>query len=65
MPDALRQGHSTVILEHIAVQGVELGVVDVGGEHAIAQIIQHHNGRADAFIPGITRPPVPPVRELR
>ena len=34
------------MLEHIAVQGVERGIVDVGGEHALAQIIEHNDARA-------------------
>jgi hypothetical protein len=34
------------MLEHIAIQGVERWIVDVGGEHALAQIIQHHHARA-------------------
>jgi len=46
MPDTTRQGHGAVMLKHIAVQRVERGIVDVGGEHALAQIIQHHNARA-------------------
>ena len=46
MPDATRQGHGAVMLKHIAVQRVERGVVDVGGEHALAQIIQHNNAGA-------------------
>src|SRR4029077_17450815 len=46
MPDATRQGHGAVMLQHITVQRVERGIVDVGGEYALAQIIQHYDARA-------------------
>ena len=29
------------MLEHIPIEGIERGIVDVGGEHALAQIIEH------------------------
>lgn len=30
------------MLQHIAIQRVHLGIVDVRRQHALAQIIQHH-----------------------
>jgi hypothetical protein len=34
--------------EHVAIEGIEGGVVDVGNEYAFAQIIQHQNARNPA-----------------
>ena len=31
------------MLQHVAVQRIERGIVDVGREHAFAQIIEHHH----------------------
>ena len=41
MPDATRQRDDAVMLEHIPVQGVERGIVNVGREYAFPQIIEH------------------------
>ena len=41
-----RHGHHAVVGKHIAVQRIERGFVDVGGEHALAQIVEHHHPRA-------------------
>lgn len=38
---ATRQRDHSVVLEHIAIQRIERGIVDVGGEHALAQVVQH------------------------
>jgi hypothetical protein len=40
---ATRKGHRTVMLQHVAVQRIERGLVDVGREHAFAEIIEHHH----------------------
>src|SRR5258708_9029783 len=34
-----------VMLEHVTVQRIERGIVDVGREHALAQIVEHHYAR--------------------
>ena len=43
MPDAARQGHGAVMPEHVAVKGIECGVVYVRGEDAFAQIIEDNH----------------------
>src|SRR5260221_13398491 len=48
MPDATRQRDDVVVLEHIAVQGVERGIVDVGREYTFAQIIEHDHASTSA-----------------
>ena len=40
VPDAARQGDDAVVGEHVAVERIELGVVDVGGEDALLQVIE-------------------------
>ena len=34
--------------EHIAVEGIERGVVDIGSEHALAQVVEDDDSRAPA-----------------
>ena len=34
--------------EHVAIEGMEGGVVEVGNQHTFAQIIQHQNARSPA-----------------
>ena len=43
--DAARQSHGAVMLQHVTVEGIERGIVDVGCEHAFAQIIEHDYAR--------------------
>ncbi len=40
---AAGQSHNAVVFQHVAVQRIERGIVDVGREHALAQIIEHHH----------------------
>ncbi len=45
--DATRQCDDAVVREHVAIERVERGIVDVGREHALAQIVEHdHADRA-------------------
>ena len=37
------QGHSTVVGQHITVEGIERGFVEIGSQYAFAQIVQHHH----------------------
>src|SRR5438105_7997728 len=37
-----------VVAQHIGVDGVDGGIVDVGLEHALAQVVEHHHMRAAA-----------------
>ena len=43
--DAAGQSDGAVVLQHVAVQGIERGIVDVGGEHALAKIVEHDHAR--------------------
>ena len=40
--------HHAVVRQHIAVQRIEGGIVDVGLEHAFTQIVEHHDTRGAA-----------------
>ena len=42
-PDATRQGDGAVVGEHVAVERVQRGVVDVRREHALAQVVEDHD----------------------
>ena len=46
--DTAGQGDGAVMREHVAIQGIERGIVDVGGEDAFAQIVEHHHARGAA-----------------
>ena len=35
-------GHGAVVSEHVAIEGVERGIVDVGDQHALAQVVEHN-----------------------
>ena len=41
MPDAARQGDDAVVGEHVAVEGIERRVVDVRGEDALLEVVEH------------------------
>src|ERR1035437_4481975 len=46
--DAAGHGHRAVVREHIAIEGIESGIVNVGDEHALAQIVEHDDARGAA-----------------
>ena len=46
--DAAGQGDHAVVGEHIAIERIERGIVDVRSEHAFAQIVEHHDAHAAA-----------------
>jgi hypothetical protein len=46
--DSARHSHHAVVGKHIAVERIKRGFVDVGSQHALAQIIEHHHARAAA-----------------
>jgi hypothetical protein len=48
MADAARQRRCAVMPEHIAVQRVERGIVNIGVEHALAQIVENNNACGSA-----------------
>jgi len=31
------------MLQHVAIEGIERGIVDVGRDHAFAEVIEHHD----------------------
>ena len=39
--NAAGHGHRAVVREHIPIERIECGIVDVGDEHALAQIVEH------------------------
>ena len=43
--NAARQRDRAVVSEHIAIQRIQRGIVDVGCEHAFAQVVEHHDAR--------------------
>jgi hypothetical protein len=43
--NATRHGDRAIVGEHIAVERIKSGIVDVGDEHAFAQIVEHDNPR--------------------
>ena len=45
---AARQSDRAVMLQHIAIKRVDLGVIDVRRQHALAKIIQNHHARGSA-----------------
>src|SRR5260370_2584528 len=38
--------HGAVVRQYVAVEGIKRRIVDVGGEHALGQIIEDHDSRA-------------------
>ncbi len=46
--DPAGEGDRTVMSEHVAIEGIERGVVDVGNEYAFAKIVQHQDARSPA-----------------
>ena len=43
VPDATGQRHGVVVPEHVAVERVQRGIVEVRGEDALLQIVQNHD----------------------
>jgi len=46
--DPAGEGDRTIMGEHVAIERIEGGVVDVGNQHTFEQIIQHQNARSPA-----------------
>ena len=59
IPDPARQRGDAVVREHVAVEGIERGLVDVGPQHALAQVVEDNEGRRTP------QPPKRPFVELR
>ena len=57
--DAARERHDAVVHEHIAIQRIERGIVDVGREHALLQIVE------DDHADGATQPAKRALVQLR
>ena len=58
VPDAARQGDDAVVGQHVAVERIERGVVDVGREDALLEVVEHDD--AD----GAAQPPKRPLVQL-
>ena len=48
MADAARQRNHAVMAQHIAVQGINRGIINIRREDSLAQVIQHHHPRGAA-----------------
>ena len=46
--DSARHSHHAVVRKHIVAERIERGLVEVGLENALAQIVEHHHARAAA-----------------
>ena len=46
--DPARQSDSAVVSQHVAIEWIQSGIVDVGDEHAFAQVIEHDDARTAA-----------------
>ncbi len=46
--NAARHGHRAVVREYVAIEGIESRIVNVGDEHALAQIVEHDDARGAA-----------------
>ncbi len=38
-----RQRDGAIVRQHVAVQGIESGIVDIGSQHALAEIVEDDN----------------------
>src|SRR5215813_15210638 len=43
--DPTRQGHGPIVGEHVAIEWVQAGIVDVGDEHAFLQVVEDDEAR--------------------
>src|SRR5437016_1375031 len=48
IPDAARQRGDAVVGEHVAIEGIERRLVDVGAQHALAEVVEDDDGRRPA-----------------
>jgi hypothetical protein len=46
--DATRHGDRPIVGEYLAIERVERGIVDVGDEDALAEIVEHYDARGPA-----------------
>jgi hypothetical protein len=46
--NATGHGDNTVMLQEIAIQRIERGVIEVGKQHALAQVIQYDDARCSS-----------------
>jgi hypothetical protein len=49
--DPARQGDDAIMSQHVAVEGIERGIVDVWREHALAQVVEHDHSGTTAHAP--------------
>jgi hypothetical protein len=43
-----RHGDRAVVREHVAIEWIESGMINVGDEHTLAQIVEHGDARGTA-----------------
>jgi hypothetical protein len=43
-----RHGDRAVVRQHVAIKRIQRGIVNVGDEHALAQIVEHDDARGAA-----------------
>src|SRR5438552_1437963 len=48
IPDPARQRGDAVVGEHVAIEGIERRLVDVGAQHALAEVVEDDDGRRPA-----------------
>jgi hypothetical protein len=41
--DPARQSDTTIVSQHVAIEGIQSGIVDVGDKYTFLQIIEHHD----------------------
>ena len=46
LPHPAGHGDHAVVPQHVGVDRVDRGIVDIGLEHALAQVVEHHDARA-------------------
>ena len=46
--NAARHGHRAVVRQHVAIKRIQRGIVNIGDEHAFAQIVEHDNAGGTA-----------------
>jgi hypothetical protein len=46
--NAAGHGHRAVVRQHVAIERIQSGIVNVRDEHALAQIVEHDDARGAA-----------------
>jgi hypothetical protein len=46
MLNSARHRHRAVVSQEVAVEGIEGGIIDVGNQHALAEVVEHHDSHS-------------------